>query len=256
MSNDRVRCRRRGRCRALSPPSIASLVFWLATLLICIIHPRPIDAGVFGKKKDKDADADDKKDPARQPTPILEAEARTARELSSAVGKLKKELNTCTFRVDAIEEGFQNLYQAHLGNVDGLRKCKEGVLTTDELERLDANLDKVNPALLEQARHKEDEQKRAARNEQLTQKHLELITRLEEQVSSLVRREKTWERTISELVARRDLLERREGAWERTIGDLMGEIEIRAKRESWWDGLRREMEGRITGLSAIAVLER
>ena len=67
---------------------------------------------------------------------------------------------------------------------------------------------------------------------------------------------KTWERTISELVARRDLLEQREGAWERTIGDLMGEIEIRAKRENWWEEIKMEMEGRIGALSHIAVKER
>eukprot|EP00579_Thalassiosira_antarctica_P000174 CAMPEP_0201866438 /NCGR_PEP_ID=MMETSP0902-20130614/1032_1 /ASSEMBLY_ACC=CAM_ASM_000551 /TAXON_ID=420261 /ORGANISM="Thalassiosira antarctica, Strain CCMP982" /LENGTH=544 /DNA_ID=CAMNT_0048391417 /DNA_START=110 /DNA_END=1744 /DNA_ORIENTATION=- len=193
--------------------------------------------------------------PTRPPA-IIEAEARTARELSHAVGKLTKDLKTCNVRVDAIEEGFQNLYSAHLGNVDGLRKCKEGVLTTDELDTLHANLDKVNPALVEQAQAKEDEKKRSRRNEELASKHRVLIHSLEDQVESLVRRERSWERTISELVARRDLLERREGAWERTIGDLMGEIEIRAKRENWWEEMKVEMEGRIGALSQIAVVER
>ena len=182
--------------------------------------------------------------PSRPPT-IIEAEARTARELSRAVNKLTKDLNTCNVRVDAIEEGFQNLYSAHLGNVDGLRKCKEGVLTPAEMDKLDSGLDGVNPALVEQARAKEDERRRSDQQEFLSRRQREAISELEDEVEKLVRRERTWERTISELVARRDLLERREGAWERTIGDLMGEIEIRAKRESWWEEMKMEMEGRI-----------
>eukprot|EP00571_Detonula_confervacea_P009601 CAMPEP_0172316588 /NCGR_PEP_ID=MMETSP1058-20130122/28750_1 /TAXON_ID=83371 /ORGANISM="Detonula confervacea, Strain CCMP 353" /LENGTH=465 /DNA_ID=CAMNT_0013030929 /DNA_START=210 /DNA_END=1607 /DNA_ORIENTATION=+ len=197
----------------------------------------------------------DTEPPTRPPT-IVEAEARTARELSRAVGKLTTDLKTCNVRVDAIEEGFQNLYAAHLGNVDGLRKCKEGMLTSQDISNLDASLDSVNPTLVEQAKNKEEEKKHHARTEELASKHRELIHQLEDQVEKLVRREKTWERTISELVARRDMLERREGAWERTIGELMGEIEIRAKRENWWEDMKEEMEGRIGALSQIAVLER
>mmetsp|Transcript_25920 Transcript_25920/g.62242 ORF Transcript_25920/g.62242 Transcript_25920/m.62242 type:complete len:559 (+) Transcript_25920:104-1780(+) len=193
--------------------------------------------------------------PSRPPT-IIEAEARTARELSRAVNKLTKDLNTCNVRVDAIEEGFQNLYSAHLGNVDGLRKCKEGVLTPAEMDKLDSGLDGVNPALVEQARAKEDERRRSDQQEFLSRRQREAIKELEDEVEKLVRRERTWERTISELVARRDLLERREGAWERTIGDLMGEIEIRAKRESWWEEMKMEMEGRIGALSQVAAIER
>lgn len=177
------------------------------------------------------------------PPAILEAEARTARELSKAVGKLTSDLNTCNVRVNAIEQGFQDLYAAHLGNVDGLRKCKEGVLTAQDMDDLGSSLDRVNPALIEQAKSKEDDKKRNARTEELSRKHRELIHQLDDQIEKLVKREKTWERTISELVARRDLLEKREGAWERTIGELMGEIEIRAMRENWWEDMKVDMEG-------------
>mmetsp|Transcript_415 Transcript_415/g.673 ORF Transcript_415/g.673 Transcript_415/m.673 type:complete len:589 (-) Transcript_415:163-1929(-) len=198
--------------------------------------------------------------PTRPPS-IVEAEARTARELSHAVRKLTRDLQTCNTRVDAIEEGFQNLYVAHLGNVDGLRKCREGmILTPEDIEKLDDDVESlegiVNPALLEQAQFKEDQKARTKRDEELASKHRNLINSLETRIESLVRRERSWERTISELQARRDLLERREGAWERTIGDLMGEIEVRARREDWWEDMKREMEGRIGTLSQIAVVER
>lgn len=83
-----------------------------------------------------------------------------------------------------------------------------------------------------------------------------LIQSLQNQVNQLRLRETAWERTINELVARRDLLERREGAWERTIGELMAEVEVRAKREDWYEGMKVEMEGRIGMLSRVGVLER
>lgn len=215
------------------------------------VKTKPVEATVPTPTENVSSD----ESPTRPPA-IVEAEARTARELSQAVGRLKRDLNTCNTRVDAIEEGFQSLYTAHLGNVDGLRKCKEGVLTPEDIQKLDGNLDKVNPTLVEQAKAKEDERLRHARTEKLEKQHRELIHALEEQIESLVRREKTWERTISELVARRDLLEKRENAWERTIGDLMGEIEIRTQRESWWEEMKSEMEGRIGALSQVAVVER
>ena len=236
------------------------------------MNHHPVHAGVFNKNKDKKGGASEggaDSDSAVEPTPepstnevparppaVVEAEARTARELSTTVGKLRNDLNTCNKRVNAIEEGFQSLYSAHLGNVDGLRKCQQGVLTPEELSKLHASLDKVNPALVEQAAHKEDERLRHKRTEELELKHRELIHTLEDQIESLIRREKSWERTISELRARRDLLEKRENAWERTIGDLMGDIEIRTERESWMDGMKKDMEGRIGALSKIAVMER
>lgn len=234
------------------------------------MNHHPVHAGVFNKNKDKKGGASERgADSTVEPTPepstnevparppaVVEAEARTARELSTTVGKLRNDLNTCNKRVNAIEEGFQSLYSAHLGNVDGLRKCQQGVLTPEELSKLHASLDKVNPALVEQAAHKEDERLRHKRTEELELKHRELIHTLEDQIESLIRREKSWERTISELRARRDLLEKRENAWERTIGDLMGDIEIRTERESWMDGMKKDMEGRIGALSKIAVMER
>ncbi|KAL7550744.1 hypothetical protein ACHAWF_013967 [Thalassiosira exigua] len=282
--------RRRHR-RRLRTPAVAS-PFLL--LLLCCAQHRPVGAGIFGQRKKADKEeskpevdakvgdiAAGKTGPAEgnaaqtesadddggggstapSPTPsrppsIVEAEARTARELAGAVGTLRGDLEACRARVDAMEEGFQSLYARHLGNVEGLRKCQEGVLTREELEKLDAGLDGVDPDLVEQARAKEEERVRRERTEALAERHRELIRDLKDQVEQLVRREKTWERTISELVARRDLLERREGAWERTIGDLMGDIEIRAKRESWWEEMKAEMEGRIGALSHAAVLER
>jgi len=133
------------------------------------------------------------------------------------------------------------------------------ILAPEDIEKLDdvESLEGiVNPALLEQAQFKEDQKARTKRDEELASKHRTLINSLETRIESLVRRERSWERTISELQARRDLLERREGAWERTIGDLMGEIEVRARREDWWEDMKREMEGRIGALSQIAVVER
>jgi len=243
MSPNGIRCRRR--CRLASSSSLASS-FYLVFLISCTIHHIVVSVRASTPTDDS---------PTRPPT-IVEAEARTARELSKAVSKLTSNLKTCNTRVDAIEEGFQNLYAAHLSNVDGLRKCKEGMITSEDLVKLDGSLDSVHPALLEQAQHKEAEKQHLKHTQELASKHVELIHQLEHQVSKLVKREKTWERTISELVARRDLLERREGAWERTIGELMGEIEIRAKRENWWEDMKVEMEGRIGALSRIAVVER
>lgn len=150
---------------------------------------------------------------------ILEAEARTARELSYAAAQLQKDLATCQSRAQSVQKGFQNLYTAHLANEDGLRKCKEGVLGAQEMEELQAKLailnDKVDPDLLAEAQQTEDDNRRRLRDEEIASKHKELILSLENQVHQLRLRERAWERTISELVARRDLLERREGAWER-----------------------------------------
>ncbi|KAL9190071.1 hypothetical protein ACHAXT_007282 [Thalassiosira profunda] len=241
-------------------PSLLSASLLIAILMMCT-HHHPVEA-LFGRKKPaEDAAADaatnskPTAEPARPPS-IIEAEARTARELAAAVATLTKDLQTCTGRVEAIEEGFQDLYAAHLNSVDGLRKCKEGMLTTEAMSKLSTDLDGVNPALLEQAHAKEEAKKRAERDEKLAERHRELIHELESQVQQLVRRERTWERTISELVARRDMLESREGAWERTIGELMGEIEIRNRRESWWEDMQKDMERRIGALSRIAVVER
>ena len=150
---------------------------------------------------------------------ILEAEARTARELSYTAAQLQKDLSTCNSRTQSLQKGFQNLYSTHLANIDGLRKCKEGVLGAQEMEELEAKTaklnDKVDPDLLADAQQTEDNKKRQMRDEEIASKHKELILSLEHQVEQLRLREKAWERTISELVARRDLLERREGAWER-----------------------------------------
>ena len=243
---------------------------------------------LFGRKKDKDrqkvaghdAEATSGYDPAMgsstsssnaapssqyvdtrptRPPSIIEAEARTARELSVAVRTLNRDLDECTERVGAIESGFQKLYAAHLGNVDGLRKCKEGLLSAADLDDLETKLDAVpgvSSALMEQAKHKNDQKMRADHLEDLGFKHKELIVNLEQQVEKLMRREKTWERTISELVARRDLLENRESAWERTIGDLMGDIEVREKKAAFWEQMKQDMERRIGLLSHIAVVER
>jgi hypothetical protein len=150
---------------------------------------------------------------------ILEAEARTARELSFAAAQLRKDLATCQSRVQSIQKGFQNLYSNHLANVDGLRKCKEGMLGAEEMAELEAKFskldEKVEPELLAEAQKTEDNDKRKLRDQEIASKHKELILSLENQVQQLRLREKAWERTISELVARRDLLQRREGAWER-----------------------------------------
>lgn len=85
-----------------------------------------------------------------------------------------------------------------------------------ELEAKFSKLDeKVEPELLAEAQKTEDNDKRKLRDQEIASKHKELILSLENQVQQLRLREKAWERTISELVARRDLLQRREGAWER-----------------------------------------
>lgn len=224
--------------------------------------------------------------PQPQPPTLIEAEARTARELSSAVKTLRADLSTCADRVSAIEGGFQDLYSVHLGNVHALRRCKEGMLplplpptSSEELEEpehagggdgdgdgdgldgdgddIDDGLDGiVNPALVSQARSHVSEKKRRERDEALAEKHRIVILDLERRVETLERREKAWERTISELTSRRDLLERREGAWERTIGELMDEIDDRERREGMGEERRVEMEGRIGMLSRIATEER
>ena len=196
------------------------------------------------------------------PTTILETEARTARELSKAVSALTKDLKSCNSRIDSIKNGFQDLYSMHLTHIDGLRKCKEGMISSSDLQQLlDSNTKKfaneeTTKALMEQAQASLTEQQRTLQNEQLATKHKELILKLEHQIHQLRLRETAWERTISELVARRDLLERRENAWTRTIGELMADIEIRNKREWWWEEMKSEMEGRIGVLSYQAVLER
>ena len=251
--------RRAGRPLQLTPLLLFAIVF-----TSCTNHINLVNAALFNKK-DKDGDKNTKPtsnnptnndQPPSRPPSIIEAEARTARELSKAVSKMTADLDQCNTRVTAIQDGFQDLYAAHLGNVDGLRKCKEGMLTKEEMQKLDESLNSVNPALIEQAKKKEDERLKHERIEALTEKHRELIHELENQVQKLVARELTWERTISELVARRDILEQREGAWEKTISELMGEIELREKREGWWEEMKDEMETRIGALSQIAVLER
>ena len=236
----------------------------------------------FGNKKNEDTDksaesatntADDintqqqaaSSSSSSTPTPtiILETEARTARELSKAVSTLSKDLKSCNSRIDSIKSGFQNLYSMHLSHIDGLRKCKEGMISSTDLQKLldssntkFAKGDETTKALMEQAQASISEQQRTLHNEELATKHKELILKLENQVHQLRLRETAWERTISELVARKDLLERRENAWTRTIGELMVDIEIRNKREWWWEEMKSEMEARIGGLSYHAVLER
>jgi len=196
------------------------------------------------------------------PTTILETEARTARELSRAVSTLRKDLKSCNSRIDSIKSGFQDLYSMHLTQIDGLRKCKEGMISSSDIQQiLDSNTNKLNnnkettKALMEQVQASITEQQRTRQNEEVAAKHKELILSLEHQVHQLRLRETAWERTISELVARKDLLERRENAWTRTIGELMADIEMRNKREWWWEEMKSEMEGRIGGLSYHAVLE-
>ena len=265
MVNRRRQCSCRRRRRAVRSLQLTPLLLFAVVLLTsCTNHINLVNAALFNKK-DKDGDKNTKptsnnpsnnEQPPSRPPSIIEAEARTARELSKAVSKMSADLDQCNTRVTAIQNGFQDLYSAHLGNVDGLRKCKEGMLTKEEMQKLDESLNSVNPALIEQAKKKEDERLKHERIEALTEKHRELIHELENQVQKLVARELTWERTISELVARRDILEQREGAWEKTISELMGEIELREKREGWWEEMKDEMETRIGALSQIAVLER
>lgn len=131
---------------------------------------------------------------------ILEAEARTARELSHAAAQLQKDLSNCQSRVQSVQKGFQNLYATHLANVDGLRKCKEGMLGAQEMEELEAKLsklnDKVDPDLLAEAQQTEDENKRRLRDEEIASKHKELILSLEKQVEQLRLRERAWERYV------------------------------------------------------------
>lgn len=262
-------------------------------LLLVLLFVQTHHQSLASVQEANDSETASKQSQPSRSLDILEAEARTARELSYAAAALQKDLSTCQSRVQSIQKGFQNLYSTHLANVDGLRKCKEGMLGTQEMEELEAKLgkldEKVDPELLVEAQQKEDDTKRKLRDEELASKHKELILSLEKQVRQLRLREKAWERTISELVARRDLLERREGAWERlvspdtdsylnfaylsieepgkllnvshhiirrTIGELMGEVEVRAKRESWWKSMKAEMESRIGALSRIGVLER
>ena len=264
MNSSRRQCLCQRRRRAVQPLSLTPLLLFAIVFTSCTNHINLVNAALFNKK-DKDGDKNIKptsntpsnnEQPPSRPPSIIEAEARTARELSKAVSKMTADLDQCNTRVTAIQDGFQDLYAAHLGNVDGLRKCKEGMLTKEEMQKLDDSLKSVNPALIEQAKKKEDERLKHERIEALTEKHRELIHELERQVRKLVARELTWERTISELVARRDILEQREGAWEKTISELMGEIELREKREGWWEEMKDEMETRIGALSQIAVLER
>lgn len=132
--------------------------------------------------------------PPRPPS-ILEAEARTARELSRAVATLTRDLDACRDRADAIEEGFQGLYAAHLANVDGLRRCREGVLSADELRAFPAadvaQPAGVDPALLARAGAREDARERAQRDEEVAARHRELLLSLEDRVAALVRRERS-----------------------------------------------------------------
>ena len=195
---------------------------------------------------------------------IIEAEARTARELRTTLTKSQQELLACQSRNAALSDGFQDLYKTHLSNVETLRKCKEGVLTHEDISKFHSEentnyiassssesfTSSIRNIMEHNSKDKDEEEI------QKEQQYLSLISDLETSVNSLIRREKTWERTISELAARRDMLEKREGAWERTISDLMAEMEVRAKREYWWMDMKKEMEGRIQALCHMAVLER
>jgi hypothetical protein len=277
-----LRSRRSGSSENSSKSVLSVLSF--SSLLLILIFIISIDssnhcnAWKFGNKKNEEtadksaqesatttADTNTQQQQASStptPTSILETEARTARELSKAVYTLQKELKSCNSRIDSIKSGFQSLYSIHLTHIDGLRKCKEGMISSSDLQTLlDSNNDKLakeemTRALMEQAQASITEQQRNLQHEELATKHKELILKLENQVHQLRLRETAWERTISELVARKDLLERRENAWTRTIGELMADIEIRNKREWWWEDMKNEMEGRIRGLSYQAVMER
>mmetsp|Transcript_7987 Transcript_7987/g.13182 ORF Transcript_7987/g.13182 Transcript_7987/m.13182 type:complete len:511 (-) Transcript_7987:246-1778(-) len=263
-----------GRCRRsiLSMLSLSSLLILLfISIDYSAYHCKAWKIG--NKKNEEESDKAPAESSTQQneassstptPTTILETEARTARELSKAVSTLTKDLKSCNSRIDSIKSGFQDLYSMHLTQIDGLRKCKEGMISSSDLQQLlDTNTNQkkftnedTTKALMEQAHASIIEQQRLEQNEQLATKHKELILKLEHQVHQLRLRETAWERTISELVARKDLLERRENAWTRTIGELMADIEIRNKREWWWEEMKSEMEGRIGGLSYQAVLER
>jgi hypothetical protein len=269
---------KRGNSRSIL--SLLSLSSLLILIFISIDSSNHCKAWKFGNKKNEETDNNKSAESSTTsptttadtntqhqsstptPTTILETEARTARELSKAVATLQKELKSCNSRLDSIKSGFQNLYSIHLTHIDGLRKCKEGMISSSDLQKLlDSNNDKLSKeettkALMEQAQASITEQKRNLQHEEIATKHKELILKLENQVHQLRLRETAWERTISELVARKDLLERRENAWTRTIGELMADIEIRNKREWWWEEMKTEMEGRIGGLSYHAVLER
>lgn len=254
-----------GRCCVTSKRSSCRTI--LSTILILFFVS--IDYSAYHCKahdeSDKTAESSTQQQQASStptPTTILETEARTARELSRAVSTLRKDLKSCNSRIDSIKSGFQDLYAMHLTQIDGLRKCKEGMISSSDIQKiLDSTNNNLNnkettKALMEQAQASINEQQRIRQNEELAAKHKELILSLEHQVHQLRLRETAWERTISELVARKDLLERRENAWTRTIGELMADIEIRNKRDWWWEEMKSEMEGRIGGLSYHAVLER
>jgi ribosomal protein L17 len=142
----------------------------------------------------------------------------------------------------------QDLLDATPSVVDG-----GGATTTKKGQK---EISKTFQALLQQAHTTELHNQRTIHNEEIATKHKQLITKLESQIHQLKLRETAWERTISELVARKDILERRETAWTRTISELMVDIELRNKRENWWSVMRDEMRGRIGGLSYMAVLER
>lgn len=278
--------------------SSSSMIGLLVTLLVMIFashidlsrHCCYCDALKFGfggnnNKKDDDDDTkaahNSQQTPpspsptsSTTPTTILETEARTARELSKSISTLQKQLTTCNDRISSITSAFQNLYSLHLKHIDGLRKCKEGMISGRDLQDLlDATpsvvdggaattkegqkkISKTFQALLQQAHTTELHNQRSIQNEEIATKHKQLIHKLESQIHQLKLRETAWERTISELVARKDILERRETAWTRTISELMVDIEIRNKRENWWSVMRDEMRGRIGGLSYMAVLER
>lgn len=264
----------RGKSRsAISILSVSSILVFIFLVFDSSNHCKALKLQFGNKKNDEATDklsAESTNNKAQQqsssssplPTAILETEARTARELSKAVSTLKKDLKACNSRIDSIKSGFQKLYSIHLTHIDGLRKCKEGMISSSDLQRLlDSNnemltKEETTKALMEQAHAAEMEKQRTLQHEEIASKHKELILKLENQVNQLRLRETAWERTISELVARKDILERRENAWTRTIGELMADIEIRNKREWWWEEMKHEMEGRIGGLSYHAVLER
>ncbi|KAL7466298.1 hypothetical protein ACHAXS_006597 [Conticribra weissflogii] len=267
--------------RKPAPTSFSSpipLLLLLAVICSNIINDISAHANVTNNNKRGDAG-----DQSSHHTPILEAEARTARELSHTVQALQTDLSTCHSHVDAIQSNVRNFYAARLANVlDGLKKKRKerGTLTLGEEEwkMLEEELtwngshppssslssspstygqNTPSPSLEEDLssawQHSQPSHDTDTSSDDQKEK---LIQSLQNQVNQLRLRETAWERTINELVARRDLLERREGAWERTIGELMAEVEVRAKREDWYEGMKVEMEGRIGMLSRVGVLER
>lgn len=110
--------------------------------------------------------------------------------------------------------------------------------------------------LVEEARDWTDEKLRRERLEDMASRQREEISDLRDAANALVRRERTWERTTSELIARLALLKKREGAWERTITELAGEVEVRGRREEGWTYIKAGLEDGIRRLSRDAARAR